>query len=877
MRHRPLAALVLALPLLARAADAPPASPHLRLGEEVRPTGYEVALELDPGADTFTGHVEIGVELAHPSSTIWLNATELSISEAIVVAGGERRKARTVEGEKGFVALQLDAPVDAGAATLELAFGGKVAEKEWVGIFRQEEQGTHYLYSHFEALDARRAFPCFDQPSFKVPWRLALTVPRGMTALSNTGMASSSVLADGRSRVVFERTPPLPSYLVAFAVGPFEIVEAGRWGRKKTPVRIATLKGRAAEARFAVESTGPLLVIAEDYFDAPYAYPKLDLIALPRFLGAMENPGLITFASRLLLATPERETPRHRRVYASICAHELAHLWFGDLVTLGWWDDAWLNEAFASWMGAKMVDRYRPEWRGKVEMAADRVGSMNGDTLVSARRIRQPITSEDDVVDAFDSITYRKGASVLEMFEGWLGEETFRKGVRGYVAAHAHGNADAPAFLKALSEAAGRDVATPFTTFLDQPGIPMVTLTKSCAGTPAMALDQERYLPVGAAPQPPSSWQIPVCAVLDGEHPAHRCDLLTDRHQEVKLDPDNGCPARIDGNAGGRGYYLVRREPAEVAALLASRDLAPHERVGLLAETALLARGGRFPLGDALAIAARLAGDADYYVASEVIGIARSPWPHLLGGDLLPAWQAYVRKTFGARARELGLSAKEGESEEARLLRPELLGLVLLAEEPELVAEAQRRARLWLAERKGLDDDLVDVALDALVRPGDAKLFDEIRAQAIAAKDDRERRRLLSALMSFRDAALLKRALSLMLSDDLEPPQTSRILYAAPEDARTAEILMEFVRAHHDELVARMPRDWGAGLPNAAEGFCDAARLREVEEFFGPRAGAFLGGARNLKEVVESIGLCAAWKEAQSASVRSYLSGAGAP
>ena len=372
------------------------------------------------------------------------------------------------------------------------------------GIFRQKTGDDWYAFTQFEATDARRAFPCFDEPSYKVPWRLALTIPKGDIAVSNTPVAKEVSAGDGLRTVIFEETKPLPSYLVAFGIGPFDVVDAGRAGIKHTPIRMIVPRGQASEARYAVETTGQILALLEKYFGTPYPYAKLDNLVIPQTVrfGAMENAGLITCNERILLAKPAEETADFKRGWASVCAHETAHQWFGDLVTLAWWDDTWLNESFATWMSRKIVEQWKPEWDTPVSNVAARAGTMEGDSLATARKIRQPIESKGDIDNAFDNISYGKGAAVLAMFEAWVGPEKFQKGVRRYLGEHAFGNATYKDFLNALEAEGGAGVGKAFATFLDQPGVPLVSLDLVCGSGAPPALSGNLYGAEGVVERP---------------------------------------------------------------------------------------------------------------------------------------------------------------------------------------------------------------------------------------------------------------------------------------------------------------------------------------------------------------------------------------
>src|SRR5664279_2797220 len=581
-----LSALAFGVPV--HAADPQP--PTLRLPADAVPTRYAAELWIDPSKDTFKGKVEIRISWKGESDTLWLNAKELAIESASAVPATGPTEAIPAEASAvgtDFVRIHFQRNLPAGEYDVTLAYTGRLDLKDTEGLFRQREGDDWYVFSQFESIFARRAFPCFDEPGFKVPWQLALHVPKSLVAVSNTPVHSETDEGGRMKKVLFEETKPLPSYLIALGVGPFDIVPAGKAGRNRVPIRIIVPKGRGAEARWAVESTGPILELLESYFDAPYPYEKLDHLVIPQTVGfgAMENAGLVTYASNLLLAKPSDETIGFRRAYASVCAHETAHQWFGDYVTTAWWNDIWLNEAFATWMGSKIVDRWKPEWAWAVQRASARTGAMDQDSLVTARRIRQPIEGNDDIVSAFDGITYQKGAAVIEMFEGWVSPEGFRQGVQRYLKTHAWGNATADDFVSSIAEATKTPAVVPaFRSFLDQPGVPLVTAELVCTGgAPRLLLSQKRFLPTGSTGSTKETWQVPVCARAGDPGTAKVCTLLTQASGELPLP--GACPSRVLANAGN-GYYRVLYAGSLLGKVLADggKHLTASERVATLSD-----------------------------------------------------------------------------------------------------------------------------------------------------------------------------------------------------------------------------------------------------------------------------------------------------
>ena len=475
--------------LVVSAADQPP---KLRLSEvqSVTPSSYQADLTLDPTKDDFSGTIVMQLEIAKATQTIWLNQEKIVVKEALLTAGGKTVKESVLPGGDGYLGFHFDAPVRAGRATLKIDYTGTVVTKNSSGIFRQQDNGNWYIFTQFEATDARAAFPCFDEPSYKTPWQLTLHIPSGDTAVSNTGIANEDATAAGKT-VTFRQTKPLPSYLVAFAVGPFEYVDAGKAGKNQVPVRIVVPKGHAAEAKYAASVTAEIINKHEQYFGYPYPYDKADQVAIPDTagFGAMENPGMVTYAQNLILAKPEADTIRRQRGYVSVAAHELAHQWFGDLVTTQWWNDIWLNEAFATWKEQKLLDEWKPEWKTNVADVAEKIFAEGEDSLVSARKVRQPIEAKDDINNAFDGITYQKGAAVIGMFESWMGPKDFQKGVQSYMKQYAFRATTAGDFLDSLSSAGKKDITRAFSTFLNQAGVPVVSVALQCDnGAPTLHL-----------------------------------------------------------------------------------------------------------------------------------------------------------------------------------------------------------------------------------------------------------------------------------------------------------------------------------------------------------------------------------------------------
>ena len=849
--------------------------PKLRLGGEVRPVKYAADLRLLTDSPGFTGSIDIDIQLQKPESTIWLNAREIKIARA--TAGAQTA---TVEnGGAEFVGLRFPAELATGAARLHIEYSGKVSPKNSEGIFQGRDGTNLYLFTQFEELDARRAFPCFDQPDFKTPWQLTLHVKQGEKTFSNTPQISETAEADGMKRVVFAPTKPLPSYLVAFAVGPFDVVDAGRAGKNRVPVRIITPKGQAGEAKYAAEVSATILGKLENYFGIPYPFEKLDCVAIPLTygFGAMENVGLVTFEQTILLSDPARNTTRRQREYASVAAHEFAHQWFGGLVTLAWWDDTWLNEAFATWTSSKILAEWKPEWKTRVSDLSAKFGAMSQDSLVTTRKIHQPIESEDDISDAFDSITYEKGSAVIRMFENWVGEKKFQSGVTSYLKRHAYKNATSGDFLDAIAATGQPKLPAAFKTFLDQPGVPEISVELDCTGAAAISLSQKRYLPIGSGGSKDEIWQTPVCVRYQTSRGVEKeCFLLDKAQAEFKLSKASGCPGLLWANDHASGYYIDAYRGDLLSKLIGHGPefLDAAERVTLVNDLGRLAGAGDGKESVALGAVEIYGKSPEREVVAQTENIVTGARP-LLSANLYPNYARFVRKVYGERAGALGWSAKPGEDADTRLMRDTVV--IFTAQQGRdraLQAEARKLADGWLKDRKGVDPDVLSGVLSVAAREGDRALFDRFLEELKRTRDLVERRAIIGALGSFRDPKLVDAAHRLVLNSSIDARESAFLLFAGEDDPETQDMAFEFVKANYDDLIKRLPTgggsDFGAILPNVVAG-CDARAEQELS-FFADRVKQFAGGPRSYQQVLERIKLCEARKAALGADVAEFFS-----
>ncbi|MEO5692472.1 MAG: M1 family metallopeptidase [Usitatibacter sp.] len=845
-----------------------------RLGDAATPLAYEATLAIDPRAETFQGEIHIRFRINRPAPRIWMHGTDLKIESAQLRQGERDIPIRVLTAASEFIALEATQGIlEAGEAVASIRYRGPLDPDATRGLFRQKESGDWYVVSQLEDDYARRAFPCFDEPGWKTPWQLTLDVPAGNVVVSNT--PEKSVVAtpgrEGWMRHEFLPTPPLPTYLVALAIGPFDVVEGGTAGRKKTLLRYLALRGHGAEMRYAKQSTPRLVELLEEYFGTPYPFDKLDFVTIGQTVnfGAMENAGMITYVSTLLQAKPNEETATFRQNYDSVAAHEIAHMWFGDLVTAAWWDDIWLNEAFASWMSRKVTRQFNPARDDGWERNRGRSRSLFADRLPSARRIRNPVLSKGAINEAFDRITYDKGSEVLSMFEAWLGPETFRQGVRDYLRAHAYGSATSRDFFRALGAAAGKADAAlaAFDTFVDQPGIPMMDATLECrpGKAPMLKLTQQRLRSAGTQ-MPPMKWTTPACFASGGEGPVGKyCTEVVDGDNTLKVGAVGTCPAWVTGNAGGGGHYVVRPDAALYSRVVTALPAMPEfEAVAVTQDASLLSRVGLLAPQAALVVLRRALAHPAASVRRTAIEALRVFPPEYLRGEVAQAKAALDREVVVPMAEKKGWTEHPGETDAQRELRVILLPYAARGTAgTKLRAQARTLALQWVADRGGADAMMVTPILDTAARFADEATYNKLEAEALSTARLRDRQQLLSALAKVHDPRLLARALARMVEKSgVVERVASRDMLTYLEDALEEDTsrvaAFAFVRANFDHIATKLPGDTTANLIGHLDRLCTPADRQSFVEFFRDRAPTILHGPRKYELTLEAIDICVA-------------------
>jgi puromycin-sensitive aminopeptidase len=842
------------------------AASRFRLSPHVRPTRYEVALEPSLARGTFRGRVAIDVRLARATSRIVLHAADLDVESArIETAAGRAAATVTPTPVDETVALDFERPAPAGDARIVLAFAGPLS-RHLRGFYAAEAGGQPYAFTQCEAAEARRIFPCFDEPSFKARFAVRVTVDAGHAAIGNAPVAHEE--RRGRKRVVtFAETPLLSTYLFALAVGPLEASRVRRCGA--TPVRVWHVPGKGRLAAFGLEAAARSLARLERYFGLPYPYGKLDLVAVPDFeAGAMENAGAVFFRETLLLTDPRTVSIAERKRVAEVIAHELAHMWYGNLVTMAWWDDLWLNEAFATWMAYRVVADWHPEWRMWETFEHDRAAALALDALTNTHPIYAPVRSVAEATENFDVITYEKGAAVVRMIEHYLGASTFRAGVRRYMRRHREGNATAADLWRALEEASGLDVGRVAQSWIAQPGFPLVTLARTRGGR---RVRQARFFAdprVGAGPRR-RRWPVPLVVKVEGGGVVR---TLADRASQTVR-----APARTrwcQGNAKAGGFYRVRHDAADLARMLEAprRSLAPVERLALVGDQWALVRAGVLDAGAFLDVVEALRGETDHDVLGGMAGPLATIDDQVLepGGPEQTALRAWVARRFEPAFRRAGWKPRKSESDQARLRRAALLGLVGgVAELPAVLDEARGQVERYLDDRRALDANLADAVANLAATGGDAALYERYRAAVEAASTPQDRRRFLLALPSFRDRALIERTLGDTLTDAIPTQDVAFVLMRLFGNPAGRERAWTFLTAKWSTLRERMPPLMMARLVEATPALREPRYATSVRRFF--RRHPLPEASRAIKQALEVFRLNAALRRRTAPQVARWL------
>jgi aminopeptidase N len=678
-----------------------------KLPKTVVPIHYAIELSLDPDNLKVTGFETIDIEVREPTARIVLNANRIKLSHASADNGTQTAAIAANPGRETMT-LTFPRALSAGRHTLAIAFTAPI-NTEGPGLYAVDYRTEHgvkrLISSHFAPGDARRLFPLWDEPAFKATFALTVSIPRALQAVSNMPIAREEPAAAATKRITFAPTPTMSSYLLALTVGELETITGDADG---VAVRVVTVRGKSEQGRFALAGAIELLRYMNGYFGVKYPLPKLDLIAVPSgHVSAMEHWGAITFREdRLLLDATSGGTAR--RAVFRIVAHELAHQWFGNLATMAWWDDLWLNEGFATWMEAKATEHFHPRWQTWLDDTEQKQMAMNADARGSAHPIHQPVADENEAAEMFDNITYNKAAAVVRMLEGYVGEAAFQRGIRQYMRAHAYDNATGADFWHALEEAAGKPVAAVAKAFISQRGVPLVVAQASCAaGEQHVTLRQERFTarPAGRSAGP---WQVPVTAAFPGATEPAGTLVLQERPTVIAA---GRCGDPVNLNPGDIGYYRVEYDGAMRAALVrAMARLLPADRVSLLADTWALVEAGRMPPASYFDLLENVAPDDSPPVWSHILRTLQQIDQAQRDRPERAAFRAYARAKLRPVLAEIGWDSRN-RGDGAGALRPRLIRFLGEIGDQDVLAEARRRFADYQKDASSLRPGLRETVL----------------------------------------------------------------------------------------------------------------------------------------------------------------------
>lgn len=863
----------------ARPSARPRRTRGFRLPADVRPGEVDLRVEVDPARDDrFAGGVSHHLTLDRSRQSIQLHAADLRVSRPRLESRGRTLRGRLVaHPDRETVEVVLSERVPAGEAILHLDFRGRL-RGDLRGLYAARAGERRYAFTQLEAADARRFFPCFDEPDKKACFRISVTTAKSHTVLSNNPVEKVEPHPGGRKTVHFERTPRLSTYLLALAVGELEASPAAHCG--ETEIRVWHVPGKEKLTAFALETARETLTRLERYFDQPYPYEKLDLVAAPDFeAGAMENAGAVFFRETLLLVDPETATLQEKKRVAEVVCHELAHMWYGDLVTMAWWDDLWLNEAFATWMAFHVVSAWKPEWKMWNDFQHHRSAALGLDALEHTHPIYAPVKTPQEATENFDLITYEKGASVVRMIERYLGAETFRSGVRRYIREHAESNTVAADLWDALSEASGQDVGRIVRPWIEQAGFPLLRLRRveGASGT-RLRWSQERFRAGGGARSGRGAtdgrWPVPwVGRVGTGSAGSKTVrELLAKSRGEIELP--GKAPRFVYGNAEEGGFFRPLHTDEELAALAgAMAELDTIERMGLLGHQWAAVRAGHAGVESFLDLAMAFGAERDPDVLLTLRGplaLVSATVRRELGDEAVERLGERVAQAFGPALEALGLDAKARESDEVRLRRAALLGLLgELAEREDVVAAAALRGARYLEDRRAVDPNLADAVVNLAARRGDAALFERFLEAVGTATTPQERRRFLMALGGFHREELVDRALALALTDTVGTQDVAILLTRMLGNREAREATWRFMKRRWKALRRRMPPMLVTRPIEATPALGTAAYRRDVAAFF--KANPVPTGARAVRQALEQFDLNLAFAKRAAPALRRWL------
>ncbi len=837
-----------------------------RLPTNAKPEHYTLALTPDIKAATFSGTETIDLTLASASKTITLNALELQIQS--VSANGEDGTV-AYDPTKEQATFTFAKALPAGHVALKTAFTGILNDK-LRGFYLSKTATRNLAVTQFESTDARRAFPCFDEPALKATFTVSLTVDKGDTVISNSNVVGDAVApavaGSDKHTVSFAETPKMSTYLVAFLVGDFACTSGTSEG---IPVRVCSTPDKIALTHFALTAAEHFLTYYDTYFGIKYPMPKLDLIAIPDFeAGAMENFGAITYRETDLLVDDQESTGAKKRV-ATVVAHEMAHQWFGDMVTMQWWDNLWLNEGFATWMENKAANDWHPEWGFPEDVASALEDTLDYDAVRTTRPIRQQVDTPAQIAELFDGIAYGKAGAVIGMVEHWVGPEVFRQGVHNYLQAHLYANATAEDFWNAQTATSKQPVDKVMSSFVVKPGVPVLTFADA-KGKDGVPVKEARFFldPGASEANAGSGWTIPVCLKTAA---AADCRLVTDKTPMVV--PAAGTPFFF-ANADNAGYFRVAYSPAELKAITANAEtaLSVPERIGFVGDRWALTRAGQGDVGDFLDLSLALKTDPHAPVLDATLGSIQQVRSRIATDEERAALDRVILAQYGPVYAALGPDDAEHAGKDTydrQQIRTALFAALGEAGDPAVLAEARGLTDDLFAGKKVTQPDLIDSAVSLAAETGDETFYNALLTVSQKATDPGLQTQALEVLTKFRDPKLVLRTLEYAVSGQVRNQDSWILLAIEINQRQTRGIAWPWVEQHWDAVKAQLTTSSGAQLVGSTGAFCTVEGRNDVATFFaGHKVEA---SERTLAKALDSIDACVRLKATQEPKLKVWL------
>jgi aminopeptidase N len=840
-----------------------------RLPDNVWPSAYDLTFEPNLAAATFSGDETIHVRLRKPASSLVLNSAEIKFLEATVSAGAAKQTATVSTDEKRETAtLTLPNAIAAGSADIHIRYTG-ILNDQLHGFYLSQTARRRYAVSQMETTDARRAFPSFDEPAYKAVFRITLVLDKGDTAISNASIASDTPgPGDGKHTLKFSDSPKMSTYLVAMMVGDFACIAGGADG---IPIRVCAVPEKKDLLSYALVSAENIMKFYNEYYDIKYPFQKLDIIAFPDFsAGAMENTAAITYRETLLTIDDKNASVDAHQGVVGVLAHEMAHMWFGDLVTMKWWDDIWLNEGFATWMSSKPIEAWKPEWHAERDEVQGTNGSLSTDSIASVRAVRAKAETPAEIQTLFDGIAYGKASSVLRMVEAYVGPEVFRKGVNAYLEKHAYGNATAEDFWNQLTATSGKPVDKIMASFTDQAGAPLVTVRTTCRGnTTQVALTQERYVADAAKLAGGSSeiWQIPVNLRPEGAgHSTYR--LLTQKQQTFELP---GCSPWVYVNAGGRGHFRSDYDSQALSKMGAELEISfsSEERIHFVGDVWAMVRVGRLNIGDYLSLLEKMRGERSRALVGMLMGRLPEIHDNLVAAADRASFQIWVHNFLRPIANDLGDAAVPGESDDRRGLRSDVFGvLASYGRDPQLLAKSRAIVDAYRKDSASVDAALAGNALAVSALEGGPALYDQYIEHLKTAKTPEEYYNYFGALGQFPEPELTKRTFEFILSPAVKNQDLAQIGNPLFNYASQA-VAWDLFKTNFKAIRAKAGETLGPSYAQFAGAFCDSKLRDDSQEFFA--AQQLPGSERVLQNARDTVNSCIELRGLQQSNLSAYL------